>query len=175
MENVDFQVDGEYSPISLAKALDYISWKDDENFKVLVDSSTLGIELDDPSVLYITPEECYNQAQYIRENFFPDKLPDYLIEYLHFLYYGDELPVKDENLDAIFSLVKYCKTNKEAAQLIGLITLFHDTLLLAYHYKTKPRLLIEQPETHLHPQRTARIMYLLNKIKNKFSTPLNEE
>ena len=82
----------------------------------------------------------------------------------------------EEEVDALGSIeakehfllnkVKYCASNKESAQIIGLIILFVETVKLTrMNNFNAPTLLIDKPETDLHPKREARIMTLINKMR----------
>lgn len=168
----DLSVSGPYSPASLKK-FNMLEVNENEGvFKLLIPDES-GIAMDDPDFAYITIQERAEQAKYFRETFFPDKLPDYLLQYLNFFYNGTNTMPTEEQLPQILGLIQYCDTNKEAQQLVGLITLFHDSLLLAKHYKSSVKLFIEEPETLLHPKRVRFVMYVLTVIAEKFDIKLN--
>ena len=166
----DLLSDGPGSPISLLKFNESQAEKDNPNkLKVLIDNSGNGIIFDDPSVLVMTSEDRIEQAYWTLKNHLPiNNLPPYLLGYLALMF--------EEEVDALGSIeakehfllnkIKYCASNKESAQIIGLIILFVETVKLAQMNNfNAPTLLIDKPETDLHPKREARIMTLINKMR----------
>jgi hypothetical protein len=123
----------------------------------------------------ITAQDCSEQAAYFRDTFFPDRIPEYVLEYMNGLFYYDKKIPTEEPLEAIMGMIEYCKTNKEASQCIGLIILLHDSLVLAKHYNKWPTLYIEYPETNLHPKREAAVMSMIYDIFKKFDINLKDK
>lgn len=183
----DLQVDGPYSPMSLEKVRKQII--DNKEFSLLLDQSGMGFALDDPSLLYMTAEERLRQAHWWLDNKFDGRrIPAWLYRYLHYMYNDGDFKYKDhldvaacmqegkitedcEEYKQILGLIKYCKTNTEAAHLIGFIILFVGTLHQAVKEGVHIGLFIETPETALHPQRQAKWMCLFYDIKQKWYWP----
>lgn len=180
----DLQVDGPYSPLSLAKLSTKLH--DGTEFKVLLDQSGLGFAHDDPSMLYMTIQARLEQAYWWVDNKFDGRrVFPWMYRYLHYMFIDGSFKYKDdvdviacmqegkitEDMDEykhIISLVKYCKTNVEAAQIIGCIQL----LVMTFKQCTKDgvpvSIFIEQPETSLHPKREAKWMSMFYDIKKNY-------
>jgi predicted ATP-dependent endonuclease of OLD family len=190
-EKLDLSVDGPDSPISFKKFVETVlSLEGSTDFKVLVDNTGNGIASDHEGFMYLTPEEAKAQAVYFKNTLFTDseikgkKLPEYLFRYMSMIYQSEcRFKNKQElanhinsNPDfyessqyyRILSLVKNCEYNKEAAQIIGLIMLLAGTFHQCNKDKVSLRILIEEPETHLHPQRVYGLMRMLNEIKKEY-------
>ena len=187
---IDLNIDGPDSPISFKKFNGTLSKSEKKEFMVLVDGTGLGIADDDPSFMYLTPERAREQAIYFKDVLFESmegrqvRMPEYLFRYMSMAYqesllfsskrtyaeYLAENPnhYESEQYKRMLNLIKYCDSNKEAAQIIGLIILFAGTLHSCFKEKICVKILIEEPETHLHPKRERMIMHMLHKIKNEF-------
>jgi hypothetical protein len=157
--------------------------------KVLI-AGVEGIAFDDPSVLVMMSEDRIQQATWFREEVFANKfynsenIPAYLFRYLGYMF--DEIDLKEYPNDQsvyeayhkgnlkkdsapyknVVNLVKYCQHNREAAQLIGFITLFRSSLKGAKGSNLS--ILIDKPETDLHPQRIARFMSMFYKMRDEY-------
>lgn len=184
-EGPDINVSGPHSSISLKKFLDNEGDKTKE-FTLLVDGTGQGIAKDAPEMVYITPEECSKQAIWYSQNKFNGKgIPAYLYRYLaymfidkHELYPNDQALAKDfesgkikedsSDYQMILGLIKYCDTNKEAAQVIGMIQLISGSLRLSVGHMAGIRFFIEHPETSLHPSRQAKIMNMITALKAEY-------
>jgi hypothetical protein len=180
----DIQVDGPYSPISLEKLKKVVHL--DKEFSVLLDQSGLGFAHDDPNILYMTIQERKEQAVWwMKNNFDGRRIPAWLYRYLHYMFndgdfkYKDHLDVvacmqegkikeDDEEYQRILALIKHCETNVEAAQIIGFVMLMVGTLNQCRKDGIPPKIFIEQPETSLHPKRTAKWMSLFYDFKDKW-------
>jgi predicted ATP-dependent endonuclease of OLD family len=183
----DLSVDGPGSPISIKKFNDTRSKKDDKTFTVLIENEGLGFSHDDPEFIYITPNDCSEQAIYFLKNGFdPEKLPAYLYRYLSLMYqlekqfetnqeYNDAIAngsfgKEDNDYKEVMNKVKYCESNHEAKQIIGLCQLFGGTLNQAKKAKVNVKIFIQEPETYLHPKRERMIMSLFQLIQKEYKT-----
>lgn len=178
----DLSIDGPGSPISLKKVLKEVELKP---FTFFVDGSGQGIAPDDESCIYITPAECTIQALHYSKNVFDGRrVPEYLYRYLSYMF--DVEPIMNSKAETIIAfntgvineetpgykhivnLIKYCDSNDEARQIIGLIQLIAGTLNMARKNKSGVRLYIDKPETSLHPKRQSRCVNLLMKLREEF-------
>ena len=198
MTDEDLSVAGPYSPISLKKFLT-IHGKSLPEFTVLIDQTDMGIAKDAENTLYITPNACKEQCDYFRDNiFFPSKrISAYLYRYLHYMFINDdykpkylsdqdvmnamvkgEITATSEDYVKIQNLIAYSDANREASQIIGFIQLFAGSLSIYKKESLKTgtqlgqRIFIEEPETHLHPKRQARLMSLFNHIRDEYDFTL---
>lgn len=187
----DLSVGGPNTPISLDKFIKSTEHKL-RAFTVLVDGTGMGIHKDSNECVYVTPETCYAQANYYREEKFDGKrIPAYLYRYLNYmfnddapfyesdqflldLYNGGEITEESEDYQRILGLVKWCESNKEAAQVIGMIQIISGSLRIATQEKCGIRLYLEHPEHALHPKRQSRCMSMIVKLNKEYGmTDLN--
>lgn len=183
----DLQVDGPYSPVSIEKLRKHIIR--DKEFSVLIDGAGTGFAHDDPSILYMTCEARLEQAHWWVDNKFDGKtIPAFLYRYMHYMFNDGDFKYKDhldvaacfnegkitvdsDEYKQIIGMIKYCKSNPEAAQVIGFIMLFVGTLRQAVQNGIQISIFIETPENSLHPKRQAKFMSLFYKIKKEWYWP----
>jgi hypothetical protein len=181
----DLSVAGPGSPVSLKKfiALYPEVTKQSEKSPVLL-VSDIPIAKDDPNTLYVTVEECKNQALWFLENVFDGiRIPYYTIHHLLYMYeegnegyktYADNESIKciiiTKELNAdhphykfVLNKFKYGKDDPEFLQILGLLQLVGGVLK-----QGGVRIFVEHPETHLHPKRECRIMVMLNKLREEY-------
>lgn len=188
MSKQDINVDGPNSPISLKKVLaDPEINNTIKTLTVFVDGTGMGIAKDDPNILNITAEECAYQATYFANKFFTptQQILTYLYKYLTYIFidgskeYSSDFDLEtdmkngtitkdSEDYKTVVGLIKYCGTNKEAGQVIGLIQLIAGSLKAAKKAGVGVRLYLEHPETHLHPKRQSRFMSMLYKLDAEY-------
>lgn len=188
-ETEDLSIAGPGSPISLKKFL--ITAPIPKPLSVLVDGTGSGIAHDDENTIYITPQECSQQAIYYVENKFNGKsVPAYLYRYLAYMFLDQELissdiecglqfkegKITEESPDyiQIRNLITYVKSNPEAQQVIGLIQLISGILNISRKENKGVRLYIQNPETSLHPKRCSRFISMLVKIRKEYGGEENE-
>lgn len=185
----DLSVAGPGSPVSLQKFLD--THEVAKPFSVLIDGTGGGIAKDAAEVIYITPKDCSEQAIYFSKNVFDGRIPDYLYRYLAFMMLDREyqtqyelvadmnagkVTTESEDYKHIQNLIKYCDSNPEAQQVIGLIQLIAGIFNMAKKAKAGIRVYLEHPETALHPKRQARFVSMFMHLKEEYgSTELEEE
>lgn len=197
-KEIDLNIDGPDSPISFKKFIESeMDPKEPSGFKVLIDNSGNGIASDHEGFLYLTPEAAKEQAIYFKNILFatPDikgkKIPESLFRYMsqmyemekqfkskqelaNYLYENPDFYESEQYVRAL-NLIKNCEHNKESAQVIGLIMLFAGTIVACSKEKKSMRMLIEEPETHLHPKRERIIISVLTAIKNEYSPDKKKE
>ncbi len=180
----DLSIAGPNSPISLHK---FIKNHGEELKKltVLVDGTGLGIHKDADCV-YVTPEECSKQAiYYLKEKFDGEHIPAYLYRYLSYMF-CDKAPVYTTDADLvkafsegklsashpdyehILGLIRWCESNKESQQVIGMIQIIAGALRMATKAKSGIRLYLEHPETSLHPKRQSRAMSMITMLDKEY-------
>lgn len=181
----DLTIAGPGSPISLKKFRKQRPFAGNKSFAALIDGTGTGIACDDDSILCITTDECSKQTLYYSQEIFDGKrIPMYLYRYMAYMFLDKELvktdqlmaqefidgKIKEDSIDyiTIRNLIKYADKNKEAQQLIGLIQLFSGTLNAAKKDGKPVSIYLEHPDSFLHPIKTARLMSMLNKIKDEY-------
>ncbi len=183
MSKEDISLAGPGSPVSLKKFL--ATHPVIKPFTLLVDGSGLGIAKDDEGTVYITPQDCKDQALYYCKNVFDGvHVPAYLFRYLNYMMFDDEqwtsdnqvaeafvskqLTDKSEEYTRVCTLLKFAEYNPEALQVIGLIQLIGGILNTARKQKSGVRLYLEHPETSLHPKRQSRFVSLFHKLFKEY-------
>ena len=183
MSTPDLSVAGPGSPVSLRKFLD----NHGEGLKplsVLVDGTGTGIMKDEDSVIYITAQDCAEQALYYSKNIFNGvNIPEYLYRYLAFMMLDRKYQTKEELIQDmkdgkitaesddykhILNLIKYCEGSAESKQIIGLIQLLAGIMNEAKNAKVNIRIYLEHPETHLHPKRCSRFMSMFHHLNEEY-------
>lgn len=150
-------------PYSLAKLIKENELK---KLNLLVDGTGLGIDKDDPNVFIIGAKDCELQAHYWVDIMIKDnhpRLPVYLNDDLKLFY-----PDVNNDDQFFFELVKNCKSNAEATQIIGLIMLVHGALSMAKKHGKRLNLYLEHPEVHLHPSRQSTLATWLIQTDKKY-------
>jgi hypothetical protein len=183
-EKQDLSVGGPYTPVSLDKLIKTGHMK--TKLTLLVDGTGLGIAKDSPECIYVTPEECSKQAIYFsKEKFDGKRIPAYLFRYLSYMFIDDAIEYESDQFLAdlfnggditeesddykyILNLIKYCESNKEAQQVIGMVQLIGGSLRIATKHKSGIKFYLEHPETGLHPKRQSRLMSMLMKLHKEY-------
>lgn len=181
----DLSVAGPGSPVSLHK---FIKTQGGtlQKLTVLVDGTGLGIHKDEENCVYITPEECRKQSVYfLKEKFDGERIPAYLYRYISMMFL-ENAPKYETDQDLveafnsgkidedhpdykyILNLVRWCESNDEAAQVIGMIQLIAGSLRIATKNKAGIRLYIERPETALHPKRCSRSVSMIIALDKEY-------
>lgn len=191
----DLSIAGPGSPVSLQKVLESDVYDPSKEIICLVDNSGAGIVKDADNTVYITVNNCEEQALYFQSIFNGKQIPAYLYRYLAYMFFDKEynsdkemleeleiqatkehLELKNESgkieeLDEykqILNKIKYCNVSAENCQIIGLIQLIAGSLSAAKKEKKGIRIYLEHPETHLHPSRQLKLIKLINKLKKDY-------
>jgi len=179
----DLSIAGSGSPISLKKFL--LKHPDAKPLTVLVDGTGLGIAKDDSGTIYITREDCAQQAlYYCKEVFDGVRVPAYLFRYLNYMMFDDERWNDDKQVAQAFidgtvndqseeylrvkNFLTYAEHNPEGLQVIGLIQLIGGSLNMARKRNSGIRIYLEHPETALHPKRQSRFISLFYKLQKDY-------
>ena len=163
----DLSVRGLPGTVSLKKLLKDPGFKRAPGpFTVLVGELAIRNNAKD-AVQEISPQDRAKQALYFIKTF-PKLHPPYLTKWLQEAY-------DTKNIDFIHGIIDNAKSNREAQQLIGLIQLVLGALRLSKRHNAGCRLYLIEPETHLHPKRQARIMYVLNNIYDEENGEYKQE
>lgn len=186
----DLSIDGPGSPVSLNKFLQSKDAPEPTKELICLIDDGCGIAQDAPNIVYINPEDCSEQALYFSSVFDGENLPASLYKYMLYMFCDDELwkvmPLvltqdqrdefkADEDYKKICNMIKYCKDNTEARQVIGLIQLVSGTLHAAKKMGTGVRFFIHEPETFMHPKRQQKIVSLLMQIKQDYGFNSEEQ
>lgn len=180
----DLSVDGPGSPVSIKKFNGTRIASDREGLTVLIDDG-IGFAFDDPEFTYITPEECAKQAvHYVKAGFNEDGLPAYLYRYISYMFgLNTQFKTNQEYVDAVrkkeftkdnpdfkeaVNKVKYCENNTEAKQIIGFVQLFAGCLNMCKKEGKPAKLFLHEPDSFLHPKRSAKFMSLIKMIEEDY-------
>lgn len=184
-KNKSIHVDGPGSPISIKKFLESDpDFANKEGFKVLLDQTGDGFDKEDLPLMEINDEECFRNAEWYSEHAFDGRsVPPYILKWISYFY---ELKMYDHCADDktlaayiateegaeehkyICNLIKYCKKNMESKKLIGLITLWVGLLIESKYHRVPVKVLIEHPETHLHPNKTSKLMWWFHQTQKEY-------
>ena len=182
----DLSVAGPYSPVSLKKFLYHHPTS--RPLTVLIDGTGLGIVKDEEGMLYITPEDCSQQALHYCKTIFDGKrVPAYLYRYLHYMFINNayhpkynsdqdvanafinkELTEESEEYIQIRNMITYAEHNTELLQVIGLIQLIGGSLNMARKSNSGLRLYLDRPETALHPKRQSSFMSMFEMLRKDY-------
>ena len=190
----DLSVEGPGSPISLRK------WYENENkdvlkdTMVLIDHDGLGFEPDGLPCMEVTPQGCKECTEYYVDNHFNGKqLPLYILKHFYYMTIGGsdiyekakDLPALEkyfaedekgkQEYQELLNKIKYAKRSAEASQVLGLIIMLCSGFQMANRIGAPARFYIEHPESHLHPKREQRLMYMINKIREDYDHTFKED
>jgi hypothetical protein len=194
-EKQDLSIAGPGSPVSLKKVIEQVIGPEQKPFTVLVDRTGAGIAHDSDECIYVTPEQCSIQALYYKNNIFDGRrIPAYLYRALHYFYndgrYTPKYKTDQDVIDAfikeeiteespeyiqILNLIKYCDSNSEAQQIIGLIQLIQGPLSIAKKQNVGFKLYLDRPETALHPKRQSAFMSWFTRTCEEYGVGLKQE
>lgn len=188
MKEQDLTVAGEGSPISLKKFIQGHQF-DGKNFTVLLDQTSSGFMNDDPGTVTIDEETISMTAIQYLQTFDNKRISFFLVRHLHYMQFGDlEIYKKDvtqcsdyfskdpkgkEEYEKLLNMITYMKHNKESRHLVGLITCLSGVLNLARKEGKPIKVYLEHPESHLHPQKEARLMSMLYKLYEEYNEPID--
>jgi hypothetical protein len=183
----DISVEGPGSPISLRK------WYENENKDVLkdtvvlIDSDGVGFEPDGLPCMEVTPQGCKECTEHYIDNHFNSKqIPLYILKPFYYMmignfdvykkdvdvpalekYFGEDEKGKKEYQE-LLNKIKYAPRSAESSQVLGLIIMLCSGFQMANKSGVPARFYIEHPESHLHPKRESRLMYMINKIREDY-------
>lgn len=192
--NVD---DNPNAPISVRRALEQMDKEGTvKDWNVWVDGTGQGFDLDKANVVSIMIKDRIMQTDYWVDEVLPqlERLPAFLFRYMHWFmleegsdmkyptdmsyYHGlhtGTLKKTEGEYMKVYDLCKYAKSNLEAAHAMALIIMIAGFLGKAKRLNTGIRLFIELPETGFHPKRQARLVTLLNKLKDEYGVKPTED
>ena len=166
---------------------------------MLVDNSMSGFAHDAPNTVYITAEARAEQAAYFRDIFrtryHDEDIPQYVFRDMYYFFfeenYGDKRKFPDTHsvIDAylnhdlrnsteykqIATMIRYCDSNKEAQQVLGMIQLVRGSLSAMVKEQKYARIMLDYPETLLHPKRERKIMAWIYAVCKEYDFPIEKD